>query len=270
MLLRNKNAIIYAAGGSLGSTIAKALASAGARVFLTGKHLAAVKQLADELIALGGNAEAAEVDAMDEKAIHDHLDKVVAQAGTVDISFNLIDLQVIQGMPLTDMAMADFIRPVTIAMQSHFLTATAAARVMMKQGTGVILSLTATPGAVAYPGVAGFGPACSAIECFYKNLAAEAGAYGVRAVNIRSAGSPDSAVFKNAIASNPGEMEHVIHQMEADTMLKSLPLMADIANTAVFLASDMAGKITGVTIDVTCGTTAGLNYKAIERSGNKI
>jgi len=141
---------------------------------------------------------------------------------------------------------------------------------MMKQGTGVILSLTATPGAVAYPGVAGFGPACSAIECFYKNLAAEAGAYGVRAVNIRSAGSPDSAVFKNAIASNPGEMEHVIHQMEADTMLKSLPLMADIANTAVFLASDMAGKITGVTIDVTCGTTAGLNYKAIERSGNKI
>jgi 3-oxoacyl-[acyl-carrier protein] reductase len=49
--------------------------------------------------------------------------------------------------------------------------------------------------------------------------------------------------------------------MEADTMLKKLPLMADIANAAVFLASDMSGKITGVTIDVTSGTTAGLNYR---------
>jgi enoyl-[acyl-carrier-protein] reductase (NADH) len=57
-------------------------------------------------------------------------------------------------------------------------------------------------------------------------------------------------------------MKIVLGKMEADTMLKSLPLMADIANTAVFLASPLAGKITGVTIDITCGTTAGLNYRA--------
>ncbi len=44
-------------------------------------------------------------------------------------------------------------------------------------------------------------------------------------------------------------------------MLKKLPPMADIANTAVFLASDLAGSITGVTIDITCGTTNALNYK---------
>jgi hypothetical protein len=44
-------------------------------------------------------------------------------------------------------------------------------------------------------------------------------------------------------------------------MLKKLPLMEDIANTAVFLSSYMAGKITGVTVDVTSGTTAGLNYR---------
>jgi 3-oxoacyl-[acyl-carrier protein] reductase len=44
-------------------------------------------------------------------------------------------------------------------------------------------------------------------------------------------------------------------------MLKELPLMKDIANAAVFLASDLAGKITGVTLDVTAGTTSALNYK---------
>lgn len=261
-MLDNKNAIIYGAGGSIGTAVAKAFADAGARLFLTGHHFDKVKKVADEIITSGGKAEAAKVDAMDEKAIGNYINDVINRAGTVDISFNLIDLQVVQNLPLVDMTMADFVRPVAIAMQSHFLTGTAAARVMMKQGSGVILTLTATPGAIAYPGVAGFGPACSAMETLSRNLASETGPYGVRVVNIRSGGSPDSQVFKNAIESIPDEMKIILGKMEADTMLKSLPLMADIANTAVFLSSPLAGKITGVTIDVTCGTTAGLNYRA--------
>jgi enoyl-[acyl-carrier-protein] reductase (NADH) len=78
---------------------------------------------------------------------------------------------------------------------------------------------------------------------------------------MRSAGSPDSRVFKEAIANNWKDMQAILRTMEADTMLKKLPLMSDIANLAVFLSSDMAGGITGVTVDVTCGTTAGLNYR---------
>jgi NAD(P)-dependent dehydrogenase (short-subunit alcohol dehydrogenase family) len=262
MILVNKNAVIYGAGGSLGSTIAKTFANAGARVFLAGRHIYSVKKVADEITASGGKAEAAVVDAMDEAAVNDYVNDVVSRVGSIDISFNLIDLQVIQNMPLVDMQMSDFIRPAAIAMQSHFLTDIAAAKVMMKQGSGVILTLTATPAAIAYPGVAGFGPACAAIEALSRNLASETGRYGVRVVNIRSGGSPDSQVFKNAIESMPEEMKVILDKMEADTMLKSLPLMRDIANTAAFLASPLAGKITGVTIDVTCGTTAGLNYRA--------
>jgi 3-oxoacyl-[acyl-carrier protein] reductase len=262
MILQNKNAIIYGAGGSLGGAVAKALASAGARLFLTGRNLSAVQKVADEILASGGSAEAEQVDAMDEKAVNGHIAMAVKKAGKIDISFNLIDLKVVQNMPLVDMTVEDFVRPSAIAMRSHFLTATAAGKVMMKQGSGVILSLTATPGGIGYPFTAGFAPACAAMESFYRNLAAELGIYGVRAVNIRSGGSPDSKVFADAIAGNPEGMAVVLRTMEADTMLKQLPLMADIANTAVFLASDMAGKITGVTVDVTCGTTAGLNYRA--------
>jgi 3-oxoacyl-[acyl-carrier protein] reductase len=266
MILKNKVAIIYGAGGSLGSTVAKAFANAGARLFLTGRHLDKVKKVADEITGAGGSAEADEFDATIENAVNDHMASVLQRAGRVDISFNLIDLQVVQNLPLTQMTVADFVRPVNIAMQSHFLTGTAAAKAMMKQGSGVILTLTATPGGVAYPGVAGFGPACCALECFSKNLASENGAYGIRAVNIRSGGSPDSLVFKQAIETYPEAMKQVLSTMENDTMLKKLPLMADIANVAVFLASDLAGKITGVTVDVTSGTTAGLNY----RSGNNL
>jgi NAD(P)-dependent dehydrogenase (short-subunit alcohol dehydrogenase family) len=146
-------------------------------------------------------------------------------------------------------------------MRSHFLTATAAGRIMMNQRSGVILSVTAMPGGIGYPYTAGFAPACAALESFSRNLAAELGTYGVRVVNIRSGGSPDSQVFRQAIERNPKEMEAVLRGMENDTMLKRLPLMNEIANTAVFLASDFAKSITGVTIDVTGGTTAGLNYR---------
>jgi NAD(P)-dependent dehydrogenase (short-subunit alcohol dehydrogenase family) len=260
-MLQNKNAVIYGAGGSLGGAVAKALASYGANVFLTGRTASSLQKVANEIIASGGRAEVSLVDALDEEAINRHLDKVVQQAGTIDISFNATGTNVVQNIPLTSMPANDFINPITLMLQTRFLTAIAAGKLMMKQGSGVILSLTATPGGIGYPYTGGFAPACSAIETFSQNLASELGVYGVRVVNMRSGGSPDSQVFKEALEQMPREMGIVLQKMEADTMLKKLPMMADIANLAVFLCSEMARRITGVTVDVTCGTTAGLNYR---------
>jgi 3-oxoacyl-[acyl-carrier protein] reductase len=263
VVLQNKNAIIYGAGGSLGGTVAKAFARAGARVFLTGRNISSVQKVADEILIAGGRVDVDQVDALDEKAIDSHLIKVVRQAGKVDISFNAVGEPIVQGVPLVDLSLGDFIGPITFTMQTRFLTATAAGKIMTKQGSGVILSLTATPGGIGYPYTGGFAPACSAVESFSRNLAAELGPFGVRVVNMRSGGSPDSRVFKDAIASKPEWMRTVIQKMEEDTMLKKLPVMEDIANLAVFLSSELAGKITGVTVDITAGTTAGLNYRVV-------
>ncbi|NML36798.1 SDR family oxidoreductase [Chitinophaga sp. G-6-1-13] len=261
MLLQHKNAIVYGAGGSLGSAVAEALAQAGARVLLTGHRLASVQQTADRIKAAGGQAEIAEVDAFDEKAVIQHITAVKQQYGTVDISFNAAGVDVIQDVPLIELSVDDYVTPVTRFLQTRFLTAKAAGQVMKGQGSGVILFLTATPGGIGYPLTGGFAAACCAIESLSTNLASELGIYGVRVLTIRSGGSPDSNVFKSAIESAPEVMKDVLGKMEADTMLKQLPLMADIAQTAVFLASGMASKITGVTIDVTSGTTAALNYR---------
>lgn len=261
-ILQNKNAVIYGGGGSLGSTIAKAIAREGASVFLAGRNISSVQKVADEITASGEHAEAALVDALNEADVNRFVDSIVRKRGRLDLSFCLINYQVIQNIPLVHLGVEDFVRPVSIAMRSHFLTATAAGKVMMKQWCGVILSLTATPGGIGYPFTAGFAPACAAIESFSRNLASELGLYGVRVVNIRSGGSPDSQVFRQAIEHNPKEMETILRGMENDTMLKRLPLMDDIAASAVFLASDSAKSITGVTVDVTGGTTAGLNYRA--------
>jgi 3-oxoacyl-[acyl-carrier protein] reductase len=100
MLLQNKNAIVYGAGGSLGGAVAKALAAAGARVFLTGRNAGPVQKVADEIIAHGGLAGVDEVDALDENAINEHINSVVRQAGTVDISFNAVGVDVVEGISL--------------------------------------------------------------------------------------------------------------------------------------------------------------------------
>lgn len=261
MILQNKNAIIYGAGGSLGSAVAKALAKEGATVFLTGRKMNSVQITADEILQMGGKAEVDVVDAFDENAVSRHIETIIQKAGKLDISFNAVGIDVIQNIPLIDLSVNDFVSPITQTMQTRFITAKAAARIMMKQKSGVILTLTATPAGIGYPYTAGFAPACSAVETFSKNLAIELGVFGIRVVNMRSGGSPDSKVFKNAIDTQPEVMAPILKQMEADTALKKLPLMADIANLAVFLSSDLAGKITAVTVDISSGTTAGLNYR---------
>ena len=178
------------------------------------------------------------LNAFDENAVKNHIETILQKARAVDITFNAVGVNIVQNIPLIDISVDDFVRPITMTIQTRFLTAKAAAKIMMKQKSGVILTLTATPGGIGYPYTGGFAPACSAVEKFSTNLAIELGIYGIRVVNMRSGGSPDSKVFKNAIDTQPEVMAPILKQMEADTILKKLPLMADIANLAVFLSSD--------------------------------
>jgi 3-oxoacyl-[acyl-carrier protein] reductase len=114
MTLENKNAVLYGVGESLGGAVARTLAEAGAKVFLTARRLENARKVADEIRAAGGQAEADEVDALDEQAVNQHADRVVEMSGTLDVSFNLINLGERQGTPLVDMSADDFVRPVLI------------------------------------------------------------------------------------------------------------------------------------------------------------
>ncbi|XHR98203.1 SDR family oxidoreductase [Mucilaginibacter sp. UC70_90] len=182
-----------------------------------------MKKIAGEIIASGGLADTAIVDAFDEKAIDQHLQQMVSRAGTVDISFNAVGVDVVQNVPLTEISAEDFVKPITLTMQTRFMTAIAAVKVMMKQKSGVILSLTATPGGIGYPHTGGFGPACSGVESFSRTLASELGVYGIRVVNIRSGGSPDSRVFKNAIDTMPDVMDPILKKWKLIPCSKNYP-----------------------------------------------
>ena len=92
MMLENKVAVIYGAGGAIGSAVARAFASDGANLFVTGRHLAPVEIVAKEVASAGGSAEAAEVDALDEQAVDNHLQAVIEKAARVDISLNTVGI----------------------------------------------------------------------------------------------------------------------------------------------------------------------------------
>jgi NAD(P)-dependent dehydrogenase (short-subunit alcohol dehydrogenase family) len=259
-LLAGKRAVIYGAGGAMGSAVARAFAREGTRLFLAGRTLQNVQALADELARCGANASAARLDALDRAAVDGHLEDVVRAAGGIDISFNLIGLGGQQGQPLTGMSQSVFAEPIENAMRAHFHTATAAARHMEKRGAGVLLALTAQVARKPYVGSGGFGVACAAIESLWRQLAIELGPRGIRCVTLRSSGSPDAPGVRAAIeqhARGTGISRAAFETRIAEkTMLRHMPMMAEIADAAVLAASDYASSMTATVLNATCGEIA--------------
>ena len=255
-LLDGKNAIIYGGGGGIGGGVARAFAREGARVFLVGRTPDTLEAVAKEITAASGLAETAVLDALDERAVNEHVGDVASKAGSVDVSFNLITRGDVQGTPLVEMTTADLLRAVVNGLQSNFLTARAAARRMTEQGSGVILHLNSASGAGAMPGMGSTGPADAATEAFMRYLAAEVGPHGVRVCGIWTAGVVET-LSREALAEVGGEnapdpqtVEQMIAGMAA---LRRAPRLADVAEVAAFLASDRAAGMTGTMTNVTSG-----------------
>ena len=258
MLLENKTAVIYAAGGAIGGAVARAFAREGARLFLTGRDAAKVDAVAEGIAGAGGVVETAQVDALDEKAVEEHLDAVVERAGGVDVSFNAVGPgPASDRKPLTELAADAFARPIAFYTSSNFLTATAAARRMSGRGSGVIVTLTALPGRVPANMIGGQAPAWAAVEAFSRSLALEMGPAGVRVVCLRSHAIPETPLIEANFATagaaagvTPAEFQA---RLEGTTLLKRLPTLAEVADTAAFVASDGAGAMTGTVVNLSAG-----------------
>jgi NAD(P)-dependent dehydrogenase (short-subunit alcohol dehydrogenase family) len=254
--LQGKNAIVYGAGGGIGSGVAAAFARDGARVHLVGRTAGRLQAVAAEIEAAGGTAHVATLDALDEAAVDAHVAEVAAQQGSVDVSFNLVARPDTQGTPLIDMEVDDVLHAVNDGLRTSFLTARAAARRMVEQGSGVVLHLNSASGAGAMPGMGNTGPADAAIESFMRYLAAEVGPSGVRVCGIWTAGVAETLTVENVAEVDGGASggpEAVIEMISSMSVLNRPPALREVAETAAFLASDRASGITGSMTNVTSG-----------------
>lgn len=251
MLLEGKNAIIYGGGGSLGGGVARTFAREGANVFLAGRTRASL-----EAVAKDTGAEVAQLDALDAAAVEEHARAVAAKAGSLDVSFNLVSRGDVQGIPLLEMSAEDIMRPVTTGLTATVNTARSAARIMVEQGSGAILSLTSGSAARGQaPGMGGTETADAAMESFLRSLALEVGPEGVRVLGIYTAGVVESLSREKLTevsehAPDPADVEKMIAGM---AILRRAPRLQQVADTAAFLASDRASGMTATIANVTCG-----------------
>jgi NAD(P)-dependent dehydrogenase (short-subunit alcohol dehydrogenase family) len=259
MMLKDKVAVIYGAGGAIGGAVARAFAADGATVFLTGRSAAPVEVVAKDIVAAGGSAEAAEVDALDERAVDEHLESVIDKAGRVDISFNAIGIPNPKSrVPLVELDIEQFSLPIATYTRSYFLTARLAARRMVANRSGVIMTVTATPSRTGTPFVAGGGPAMAAVEALTRNLSAELAPQGIRVVGLRPQGMPETGRIKESFglyaeaAGMTGEQFE--EQLATRTHPRRLSTLADLANMAVLMASDKASGMTGTTVNLSMGS----------------
>jgi NAD(P)-dependent dehydrogenase (short-subunit alcohol dehydrogenase family) len=259
MMLQDEVAVIYGAGGAIGGAVARAFAREGANLFLTGRHLAPVEAVAKEVVSAGGSAEAAEVDALDEQAVDKHLQSVIDEAGRIDISFNAIGIPNPKiRVPLVELDLEQFSLPIATYTRSYFLTARLAARRMVLNKSGVIMTVTSTPSRTGTPLVGGGGPAMAAVEALTRGLSAELAPQGIRVVGLRPQGMPETGRIKESFGSyakaSGMTWEQFQELLASRTHTRRLSALSEMANMAVVMASDKASGMTGTTVNLTMGS----------------
>lgn len=256
--LEDKVAVVYG-DGTVGGAIAKAFAREGARVFLTGRTAKKLDTIAAGILPLEGSIETAQLDALDEQATEKHLSEVIKKTGKIDISFNAIGVpqEGIQGIPLTELPVEAFSRPIITYTQAHFVTAKAAARRMVAQGHGVILMHTPNASRISPPFVGGMVPAWAAIEGLFRSLSVECGPAGVRAVCLLTTGIPETSLIDEVWAihgkAHGMTFEQFHAAMESKTHRNRLTTLKELTDGAVFVASDEGSAITGTILNLTAG-----------------
>jgi NAD(P)-dependent dehydrogenase (short-subunit alcohol dehydrogenase family) len=259
--LKDKVAVVFAATGEIAGAVARSLASHGAKVYVTGRRLDALKALASDINAQGGRAEAAKVDALNEAEIDSFLKKVVADNGKLDVVFNgiAVEYHEMGGRPLATLATFEqFLIPFQKICGSQFLTSRTAAKYMIESGTeGTILLMNAAASRSKIPGLGAFSAACAAVEGLTRVLAAELGANGIKAICISSGALMEtkriSGWIEHASEASGVPVEQITAGYKAFDITRTSPTLKMVGETAAFLASETGIAFNSHVVDVDCG-----------------
>ena len=187
---------------------------------------------------------------------------MIDKVGRVDISFNAIGIppEKILGVPLIEMDVEQFAIAIASYTRSYFLTARLAARRMVQNKSGVIMTITALPSRKGTPLNGGYGSAQAAKEALARDLSAELAPQGIRVVGLRPHGMPETNTMKEAFEIKAKALGMTWEQFQGFLANWSHPrrimTLVEMANMAVFMASDKASGMTGTTVNLTMGGVA--------------
>lgn len=248
--LEGKVAVITGGASGIGEGTARRFIAEGASVIIADLQRAPGLALAAEL---GPAARFIETDVSSEADIAAAVDLAVSEFGKLDVMFNNAGIVGAIGR-IAETPVEAWDKTVAILMRGVFLGIKHAARVMTPQGSGSIISTSSTAGLMG-----GLGPHCytsckHAVIGLTKSAASELGAHGIR-VNAISPGNTVTAMTASAISGDPTAMEATTTRIASTSNLGFAGLPVDIANAALYLASDEARYVTGHTLVVDAGQT---------------
>lgn len=235
-MLKNKTALVTGASRGIGAAIAKALAAQGAQVIINyngSKDRA--QAVADEIIAAGGNTAIYQCCISDYTACGDMITELIQTYGRIDILVN--NAGITRDGLLMKMSEADFDDVIATNLKGTFNTIRHMSRWFLKQKSGKIINIASVSGILGNAGQANYSASKAGMIGLTKSVARELASRGICA----------NAIAPGFIAT---EMTDAMPQSAKDTMTNNIPLgrigtPKDIADMAVFLASEKADYITG-------------------------
>lgn len=258
MRLEGKVAAITGAASGFGAAAAKLFTQHGARVVLGD-----IQQARGQAVAagLGDSARFETCDVTVEDDIANLVDTAVREFGQLDIMFNNAGIIGTVG-PIATTPADEWKFTVDILLNGVFYGCKHAARVMTPQGRGSIISMASTAGIQG-----GLGPHCytackHAVVGLTKGVAAELCEHNIRVNCIAPAGMATEMIA--GMAGDPDDLETARQRIAQGSPLKGRPgLPEDVANAALFLASDESGYTTGHCLTTDAGTTTGSSTRAV-------
>ncbi|MCW0182922.1 3-oxoacyl-ACP reductase FabG [Zavarzinia sp.] len=257
--LIGRSVIVTGGSKGIGGGISRGFGAAGSRVLVVSRNLAEAEAVAEDIRAAGGTASgfAADVSTLDGN--RGMVDRAVELYGGLDIL--CANAGIYPAAMIEDMTVEEFDRVMNTNLRSTFLSTAAAVKAMKARGRGRIIITSSTTGPVTgYPGWAHYGASKAGQLGFMRTAAIELARYGIT-VNAVIPG----AIMTDGLAGLP---EEFLGRITAAVPLKRFGKVEEIANGALFLASDEAAYVTGHALSIDGGMTLPEFEMALDESAS--
>lgn len=242
--LKDKIAIVTGSSTGIGKAIALAFAKEGAIVVTNSRKLERAETTANEIRVMGRQAHAIEADLTKTSDIDYLIDTTIEKLDRIDILVNNAGIAMIS--PTEDLSEHNWDRAVTIDLKATFLCSQKAAkRAMIPQKSGVIINISSILGKVGLPMRAAYCAAKAGVNALTQVMGSEWAKYNIRVVAI-GPGYILTEMEQQSLDKGDYTTEHILNRVP----MKRYGKLEEVANTAVFLASDDASYITGEVIYV--------------------
>ena len=239
MRFTDKIILITGAGGEIGAATAKRFAREGGFVILTDVIAAQAEQVAAEIIAAGGHAQAHALDVANRTQVETLVTSIVQQHSRIDVLANIAGIAPYE--PILTATDANWQRTLDVNLTGVFLCSQAVARVMVKQQSGAIVNMASTNGLVGEYGLSGYNASKFGVVGLTMTLAIELAPYGIR-VNAAAPGMINTRLSRDVLKADPALAQAYFKDK---IPLGRFGSVDEVAAVVAFLASDDASYVTG-------------------------